>query len=478
MYLKTQKFLVAGMSRSGIAASLFLLKHGATVYACDDGGGAVAEKNFSQLKAAGGIEVKPEELSKIKEECDVLVLSPGVPIDHPLPVWFKKAGKKIVGEMELGALFLKSPAVAVTGTNGKTTTVGMIERVLRVGGKNAVSCGNIGTPLCSVVEDLSYDDIPVIEVSSFQLESLSSLYAHVCIVLNVTEDHLNRHYNMENYIFLKEKLLRNSTESEYIVLNDDDEIVRNFASKSKAKIVRFSLREKVDGAYEQDGVLYWKGEKIMPAEDLAAPGAHNRANALACICAAKLFGVSSEKIAEGLSTFEGIRHRIEKVGVFRGITYINDSKATNVDATLKALDSVKGEIVLLLGGKDKGYEYEKLFVAVQNDQNVVRAVLYGENRMKLLKAALKTGYSAVTVCRDFAEGVKTASRLAEEGQSVLLSPASSSFDEFGGYEERGDRFVALVQEYEVRKEEKESEGPSMPTEEKEEAHEITDSAEE
>jgi UDP-N-acetylmuramoylalanine--D-glutamate ligase len=481
MYLKTQKFLVAGMSRSGIAASLLLLKHGGTVYGYDDGDGVAVEKNFAELKAAGGIEVKGEELAKVKEECDVLVLSPGVPIDHPLPVWFKKAGKKIVGEMEMGALFLRSPAVAVTGTNGKTTTVGMIERVLKVGGKNAVACGNIGKPLCSIVEDLGYDDIPVIEVSSFQLESLSSLNAHVCIVLNVTEDHLNRHYNMENYVFLKEKLLRNSTESEYIVLNDDDEIVRNFAAKSKAKIVRFSLKGRADGAYEQDGVLYWKGEKIMPAEDLAASGAHNRANALACICAAKLFGVPNEKIAEGLSTFEGIRHRIEKVGVFRNITYINDSKATNVDAALKALDCVKGEIVLLLGGKDKGYEYEKLFTAIQNDKNVVRVVLYGENRMKLLKVALKIGYSSVTVSATFAEGVKTAARLAEEGQTVLLSPASSSFDEFGGYEERGDRFVALVQEYEggqkQEKQEKQEKEEEKEEEEKEK-HEITDTAEE
>lgn len=443
MYLKTQKFLIAGISRSGLSSARLLLNHGATVYVYDELTGAAIERNLNQLRSLGAIVVTEETLKDAQEICDVLVISPGIPIDHPLPVAFKKAGKKIMGEMELGALFLKANAVAVTGTNGKTTTVGLLKEILQRSGKKVIACGNVGKPLCDCVEELGYDDIAVIEVSSFQLESLSSLRAHVCIELNITEDHLNRHYNMENYVFLKGRLLKNSAESEYAVLNYDDETVRGFSSKTKARVVWFSLKERVDGAYLYDGELFWKDEKIIAAKDLPLSGMHNVANVLACICAAKLFGLDNAAIVEGIASFKGIRHRIEKIAEVNGVTYVNDSKATNVDATVQALNSVEGETILLLGGKDKGYDYDGLFEKIKRS-NVTLAVLYGENRFKLFNAAVRSGFQQTILCPDFEMALRFSAVVAKSGQNVLLSPASSSFDAFSGYEERGDRFTEIV----------------------------------
>ncbi len=444
MYLKTQKFLVAGASRSGTAAAKLLLRHGAAVFVYDEQA-AGAEKNISLLVSLGATAVTAETLADAQEKCDVLVLSPGVPIDHPLPVAFRKAGKRIVGEMELGALFLKAPAVAVTGTNGKTTTVNMIGEIFRRAGKNAVVCGNAGLPLCDCAETLGADDVAVVEVSSFQLESLSSLRAHVSVILNISEDHLDRHYNMTNYIFLKKKLLQNSRESEYAVLDYDDETVRGFAGDTKAKTVWFSLKERVDGAYLANGDIFWRDEKIASLDELPVRGMHNAADALAAVCAARLFGVDGKTIEEGLTAFKGVRHRLETVGEINGVKYVDDSKATNADACVKALDSMTGDCVLLLGGRDKGYDYDALFERIRRG-GVAQAVLYGENRFKLFSAAVRQGFRRASLCPDFDMAVRFASLLAKPGQSVLLSPASASFDAFSGYEERGERFREIVEE--------------------------------
>lgn len=453
MYCATQKFLIAGLSRSGMAAALLLLKHGATVYAFDEGAGDALEKNFKELEDAGGKSVSADELDRVKGECDILVLSPGVPIDHPLPVWFRKAGKRIMGEMELGALFLRAPSVAVTGTNGKTTVAGMIEAIFKAAGKRAVACGNVGNPICNVAEDLGYDDLAVVEVSSFQLESLSSLAPHVCVELNITPDHLNRHYNMDNYLFLKEKLLKNGTESEFAVLNADDARVAAFAEKTKSKVVWFSLKERTDGVYLSEDDIYFREEKIMAVGDLSLDGDHNVANAMAAIAVGKLFGIGNEVMAETLSSFRGIRHRIEKVLEKDGVTYIDDSKATNADATKKALESVGGEILLLLGGKDKGYEYDELFSKIKNCGRVAHVFLYGENKLRLLSSSLRSGYHSVTICPTLGEATMLASRVAQRGQSVLLSPASSSFDAFSGYEERGEYYANTVKMLYIEKNE-------------------------
>ncbi len=442
MYLRKQTFLVLGLSKSGKAAAEFLLARGSGVYLYDDTQGERIEQTISSLVEKGAKRIKKEDLSRMTELCNALVLSPGIPVDHVIAVAFKRAGRAVIGETELAARFMRCPVIAVTGTNGKTTTVSMIEETLIKGGMVAHACGNIGIPMVEF-SDVKEEEIAVAEISSFQLETLNSLRPHIAVVLNVTEDHLNRHYTMENYVFLKKKLLKNLTETEYAVLNYDDEQVRAFAEKTKAEALYFSVRERVKGAYYENGELYFGKEKIMSVGELPSEGIHTVQNALAVIAVAKLMGIKSTDIASALSSFKGIKHRIEYVGEANGVKFVDDSKGTNVDATLKAVATMKEETVLLLGGKNKGYDYRKLFSALPREK-VVYAVLYGENRYALLHSARECHFENTTVCDGFSFAVRVAAMKAERGQTVLLSPASASFDEFANYEERGDKFVEIV----------------------------------
>lgn len=446
MYFKGQKFLVAGISGSGESSARFLLARGAAVYLYDDMITPAVRAAMDKLIAAGAEEVTASLYQDAVRGCDVLVLSPGIPIDNALPVAFRRMGKLIIGEEELAAAYLRATAVAVTGTNGKTTTGSMINNMLTDCGKTSVACGNIGEPTLNLVEKLSFDDFAVIEISSFQLETLSNLRPHVAVVTNITEDHLNRHYNMENYVFLKSKLVRSLRESEYAVLNYDDERVRAFASVTKARVVYFSAKSKVEGAYVEGGEVYYMGKKLFACSQMSLAGEHNLYNALACAAVAGILGLDEQTVAQSICAFRGVKHRIETVCERGGVTYINDSKGTNVDATLKAVASLASSAVLLLGGKDKGYDYTPLFEGLKNS-NVVHAVFYGENRYKLLDSALQSGFTAFSLCRKMEEAVMLAHNYAQRGQCVLLSPASSSFDEFKNYEERGDSFARLVQAF-------------------------------
>ncbi len=442
MYCKNQSFLVLGLSRSGESAANFLLEQGANVYLYDDNSSERVEQTLAELVKKGGKRADKEALTRMAELCDALVLSPGIPVDHPLAVAFKRNRKGVLGETELAARYMRAPAVAVTGTNGKTTVVSMLTETLKAGGFSANACGNIGVPMLDFWDS---DGVAVAEVSSFQLETLRSFRPHVAVVLNITEDHLNRHYTMENYVFLKAKLLKNLTPTEYAVLNYDDPTVRSFAEKTKGQVLFFSARERVKGGYLEDGYLCFGKEKIMPVEDLPAEGIHTVQNALAVIVAARVMGVKGENIAAALKQFKGIKHRIQEIGEVNGVRFIDDSKGTNVAATLKAVEVMQSPTVLLLGGQNKGYEYQKLFTGLQSSK-VTHAVLYGENRYELLKAAKASRYSSVTLCEGFSFAVRVAALKAKAGECVLLSPASASFDEFSGYEERGDKFVEIVQE--------------------------------
>lgn len=461
MYLQRQAFLVFGLSKSGRAAAEFLLSRGAVTYIYDELSTERIEQTAQELESKGAKRVKKEELSRMTEVCDGLVLSPGIPIDHPLAVAFKRNRLAVLGETELAARYIRCPLVAVTGTNGKTTTVTMLTETLKKGGLNAHACGNIGTPMIEFAQ-ATEQEICVAEISSYQLETLQSLRPHIAMVLNITEDHLNRHYNMENYVFLKSKLLKNCTEAEYVVLNYDDPTVRTFAEKTKAKVVYFSVRERVSGAYYENGDLYFGKEKILSVSDLPLGGLHNVQNALAVILAAKIMGVKNADIVSALTEFKGVRHRIEVVGEVDGVTYIDDSKGTNVDATIKAIESMNADTVLLLGGKNKGYEYEKLFEKLAGSK-VVHAIFYGENRFELLKSAGKAAFVNFTLCDTFEFAVRIAALKANRGQCVLLSPASASFDEFANYEERGDKFVEIVQSFIQKQEAKAPLEPSVAT---------------
>lgn len=445
MYYGNQKFLVAGLSRSGAGSAEFLLRRGASVYIYDDFTSDKISETVDALQAKGAVSVTAETLEDAISLCDVLVLSPGIPVDNRLPVAFRRLGKAIIGEEELGALYLRATPIAVTGTNGKTTTVSMLENAISVCGKKCVPCGNYGNPLINVVEDLGFSDIALLEISSFQLETLFSLKPHVAIVTNITEDHLNRHYNMENYVFLKSKLVRGLRESEYAVLNYDDERVRQFAGVTRGKVIWFSAKQVVDGAYLDGESLYFRGERYFGIRELEVGGIHNVYNALACIAACATLGLDRSAVAKAICEFKGVKHRIELVAEADGVTYIDDSKGTNTDATVKAIESATRPTVILLGGKDKGYDYQPLFECISKSK-VVHAVIYGENRFKMMNAALQTDYYGFSLCSDFSTAVHLAVYIAKEGQSVLLSPASASFDEFSSYEERGDEFVKIVRE--------------------------------
>lgn len=353
MFFKGQRFFIAGMSVSGEGSARFLLERGAEVYVYDDVVSDNIAKVYAELRGFGAHIVTAENCDAAAEKCDILVLSPGIPIDTALPVFFRKRGKAIIGEEELAALYLRATAVAVTGTNGKTTTVSMLNEVINACGQHSVACGNNGNPLIREVEELGFKDFAVIEISSFQLETLTSLRPHIAVITNITEDHLNRHYNMENYIFLKSKLLRNLRESEYAVLNYDDPIVRGLAKNTKAKVVYFSIQSRIEGAYFQDGGLYYNGEKYLDVNEMSISGVHNVYNALACIAAAGILGLDKRLAANAVCAFKGVSHRIEKIREVNGVTYIDDSKGTNVDAALKAAQSMQEPTIILLGGKDK-----------------------------------------------------------------------------------------------------------------------------
>ena len=445
MYLKRQVFLVLGLSKSGRAATEFLLSEKAVTYIYDDISSDRVEQTATALVDLGARRVQKEDLPRMTEICDALVLSPGIPIDHPIAVAFKRNHRAVIGETELAARYMRCPMIAVTGTNGKTTTVSMLAQTLERGGLSAKACGNIGSPRIDYCT-LSDNAVAVAEISSFQLETIQSIRPHIAMILNITEDHLNRHYNMENYVFLKGKLLKNCTETEYAVLNYDDPIVRGFAEKTKANVLYFSVKERVSGAYYEEGNLYFGKEKILSASDLPIGGLHNVQNALAVIVAAKIMGIKNVDIVAALTDFKGIKHRVETVDTINGITFIDDSKGTNVDATLKAVEAMKADTVLLLGGKNKGYDYGKLFSFLPKTK-VVHAVLYGENRFALLKAAREYNFEKITVCDGFDFAVQVAALKATSGQTVLLSPASASFDQFANYEERGDKFVEIVRSF-------------------------------
>ncbi|MBD5632084.1 MAG: UDP-N-acetylmuramoyl-L-alanine--D-glutamate ligase [Clostridia bacterium] len=444
MYFKGQKFFVAGLSVSGESSARFLLERGAEVYLYDDVVSENISKVFSELQALGAHIVNAESLDAAILKSDILVLSPGIPIDTMLPVTFRKQGKSIIGEEELAAAYLRATSVAVTGTNGKTTTVTMLNEMLNATGVHSVACGNNGNPLIKEVEDLTFKDYAVLEISSFQLETLTSLRPHIAVVTNITEDHLNRHYNMENYIFLKSKILRNLRESEFAVLNYDDPIVRGFAKNTKAKVIYFSMQGRVDGAYFENGGLYYNGEKYLDVSELTISGVHNVYNALACVAVAGVLGVDKKKASAAICAFKGIRHRVEKIREVNGVTYIDDSKGTNIDATIKAAQSMNGPTVILLGGKDKGEDYVPLFEGLTSTP-VIHAVIYGENRFKMMNAAVRAGFLSFSLCSEFKTAVRIAEYIAKPGQRVLLSPASASFDSFTNYEERGDAFKELVE---------------------------------
>ncbi len=438
-------FLIFGVSKSGYSAGQVLTKLNAKVYFYDENTSENAKILHNNLQELGAINLSNEiSYAEILSKIEVVVLSPGVAINHPLCIEAKKFKKRIIGELELGFLLINSPIVAVTGTNGKTTTVSMLDKILEVAGIKKELVGNIGVPICSKVDNLKdFDTIAVTEVSSFQLETTYSFMPHIACILNITPDHLERHYNMENYIYLKGKILNNLRESEYAVLNFDDEIVKLFAKKTRSKVISFSLKDTTCDAYVKDGKIYYKNNEIFSVEEIFLKGEHNLMNALSVVCMAKALNIDDSFIKTGLKEYKGAKHRMEFVKTVNGKDFYDDSKGTNTSSTISAIKLMDRPTVLILGGKEKGEDYTTLFSQL-NKSLVKSVVLTGESIPNMLKGALLSGFTSLSVESNFQKAVFLAEFLCEKGGAVLLSPACASFDRFSSYAERGEFFVKAV----------------------------------
>ncbi len=443
MKINQETFFVLGLSKSGSAASKFLLSRGAMVYVYDQADNPRTKEATAELIALGAKGVKEEEVDGALQASLALIVSPGIPIDHPIPLRAHALGKRVLGELELGSLFFPAPMVAVTGTNGKTTTVSMIESVLKNAKINTAALGNIGVPITSCCDSFANNGVAVVEVSSFQLETVHTFLPHIGVLLNLSQDHLNRHYNMKNYAHLKARLFKNMRESEYAVLSDACTLSHEIARGSKANVIWFSAEHQVNGAYVDGKDVYYMGERLFAVQELALRQKHNVENALATVAVCKLLGVDNEILRQSLASFRGAKHRLEVVCTKNGITFVNDSKATNPDAALSAVKCMKQPTVLLLGGQNKGYSYRALFHALKNSA-VRYVVLYGENRELLVQDAIAENFTAYSLVERLYQAVRVGQTVAKPGETVLLSPASASFDEFSGYDQRGNAFVRYL----------------------------------
>ncbi len=450
MKFKNKKVLVVGMARSGIAAAGALHKRGARVTICDKKKADELETAIDELKTLD-IKICTGCYPAItKDSFDLLVTSPGIPLDIEPFIQAGEQGIPIIGELEL-AYVVKSDSVdiyAITGTNGKTTTVSLLKDILLAAGKNVQAAGNIGVPL-SLVTDSMDEGIVVTEVSSFQLETIRSFRPHISGILNITPDHLDRHHNMEAYIKSKSRIMQYQNEKDYAILNYEDPIIRGFKDQCPAEVIYYSAdRILNEGIFIEDNfikVALSQGSwQICSLKELSLRGKHNLENILCAVAMATAAGADPEAIAHTLRTFPGVRHRMEEVAVKNGVMYINDSKATNPDSAIKALESFNEPLVLIAGGRNKGSSFAVLASLIR--KKVKALVLLGEAREQLRQAVMETGFQNIYEAGDLTEAVEQARQLATIGDVVLLSPACASWDMFDNYEQRGDLFCKLVNE--------------------------------
>ncbi|MBQ1945460.1 MAG: UDP-N-acetylmuramoyl-L-alanine--D-glutamate ligase [Clostridia bacterium] len=444
-----KRVMVLGLARSGVAVAQLLCQNGAKVLLGDK---KTKEQLGDSVKALEGLDCEwfvgqgPEAAM---DSADMLLISPGVPIDAPVVKMAEEKGIPVTGELEVASQLCPGLQLALTGTNGKTTTVSLLGEIFRGAGKIAHVAGNIGYPLSSAAMESTEDDAVVVEVSSFQLETTEKFHPRVAAVLNLTPDHLNRHYTMENYGAVKRHIFDCQNENDVAVLNFDDAACRDMAEGLKAKIAYFSRKQELDeGAFVRDGqiVIRWKDEEkiVCPAKEVFIPGPHNLENALAAAMMAYAAGVPSPVIRHVLRTFKGVEHRIEPVRDLDGVRWYNDSKGTNVDSTIKAVETMTAPTVLILGGSDKGTPFDELAEVIVRSGFISHCVLCGATAGKIEEALKKAGYTAIHHTKDYEETVRLCRELAVEGGNVLLSPACASFDQFKDYEQRGRIFKELV----------------------------------
>ncbi len=436
---KNKKVLVLGLAKSGESAARVLKALGAIVTVND--GKPFDENPAAQSLLAEGIKVITGEhpIGLLEEAFEVMVKNPGIPYDNPMVVRALALGIPVITEVELAYLISESPIVGITGTNGKTTTTTMIAEILNADGQVAKLSGNIGFPASDVAASSSSDERLIMELSSFQLMGIETFRPHIAVITNVFSAHLDYHGSQINYEAAKWRIQENMTADDYLVLNFNQEKLRHKAGQSLAKIVPFSTSDETkNGAYVADGEIYFKDERIMAVADLSLPGEHNLENALAAICVAKLSNVSTEAIISILTTFSGVKHRLQYLGQKSTIKFYNDSKATNILATQKALSGFDNQkLWLLAGGLDRGNGFEALSSDIAGLKGMV---VFGETAPKLRELAEQLNIPVFE-----SETVATAAQLAYEqatpGDTILLSPANASWDQYKTFEQRGDLFI-------------------------------------
>ena len=444
--------LIIGAARSGVASAEYLLSIGKQIV-ISDMNTKLAEDVETQLGHAPVSYVWGKQPDVAALQPELIVMSPGVPLSIPPVVKARELGIPVISEPELAFRYSDVPFVAITGTNGKTTTTTLTAFLLEKEGRKVVAGGNIGLPLISQCPQMSANDIVVAEMSSFQLESVDSFCPKVAVVMNLTPDHLDRHKTMEAYAAAKANIFKNQGPEEYLLLNKDDAIVAAMAAGAKSHVYYFSQQEILDeGIWLEDGNLVYRLDKngapqvLIPAAEIGIVGSHNWQNAMAASLAALLMGQQPEIIAERLRAFKGVAHRMEPVATIDGVLYVNDSKGTNPDSTEKALGSY-GErpIVLIAGGRNKGSDMAVLVPLMRAHCRSV--VLVGEATGDFIDAFERTGYTAYVCADSFEDAVAKAREMAQSGDVVLLSPACASWDMFDNFEQRGDLFKELVKDY-------------------------------
>ncbi len=463
MELKGKRVLVVGLGRSGLAAALFLRRHGAQVTVSDIRSAQALEKEIPMLLEEGiAVEAGGHGLLTFRRQ-DFLVVSPGVPMDTPEIRQVRAFGQTILGEVELAARFLKGRTLAITGSNGKTTTTSLCGAILQASGAPTLIGGNIGVPVIALADSSKADGWNVLEISSFQLETIDTFRPNVAVLLNITPDHLDRHGSFDSYREAKERIFQNQTAEDFLVLNADDEVAARAAVRAQSRsqsgfgpqVFWFSRTRVVrQGAFVHGGAVMFRrseqsaAEPILPIAAIGLKGVHNLENVLAAVTAARLAGVAAEVIHETVAKFQAVEHRLEFVAQVAGVDYFNDSKATNVDAAAKAVASFEGGVHLILGGKDKDSDYRVLRTLFAGRVRGVYTIGAAAEKIEshLYSSSDLTGPGAVPVRRAGTLGaaVEQAAAAAVPGDTVLLAPACSSFDQFANYEERGERFKQLV----------------------------------
>jgi UDP-N-acetylmuramoylalanine--D-glutamate ligase len=443
--LKGKRVLVVGFARSGRAAITYLRGQGAIPFVVD-------RKDTPDLRAALEAERLEGKLGEHSEKdlegADLVVASPGVPWDSPLLKAARNRGIMVSSEIDLFFRACPSKIAGITGTNGKTTTTALAAEVLKAGGLPVTRGGNIGEPVLDRVDRLGPEDWVVLELSSFQLESIHRPRLQIGTVLNVTEDHLDRHGSFANYVDIKARAVSFMEPGDHAVLNFDDQNCRRMAERTRGQVVPFSVDSSVAGVQVEDGWITIRArdlpERVMPAADVRLPGAHNLSNVLAAVGIGYAAGVLGERIAQAVSSFQGVEHRLELVGEFRGARWYNDSKATNPDSTAKALEAFKEPMVLIAGGRNKGIPLEPFARMIAS--RVKALVAMGETGPELAKLARQAGLAHVFEASDLVGAIQLAAENSTPGDVVVLSPGFASFDMFKDFEDRGRRFKSAVQQ--------------------------------